>query len=262
MARGRMVSRSICASKQVNDLSTDLCRLAFTWAIALLDRNGCLYGDPCIVKSMVFPRRVDITAEHMDAMIDEWVAADLVQRYTVAGDVYLHFPNFRKHQTGLHADREGDSGIPIPQCPESESGPTPDLVRTYSGFTPLEGKLREEKRREGTTKPESKQEYAKNVTLKPSEYEKLKADYGDKHTKAAIAKLSAYKLEKGKHYKSDYGAILSWAMRAVLEKGGYAMPTNKETPRCPCGQPVWTGSERGLCMACERKATDAEGGEA
>ena len=38
--------------------------------------------------------------------------------------------------------------------------------------------------------------------------------------------MSAYKLEKGKTYKSDYGAILSWAMRSVLEKGAVPAPLN------------------------------------
>jgi len=62
---------------------------------------------------------------------------------------------------------------------------------------------------------EKKREYAPCVTLKPTEYEKLVAVYGEKHTKLALEKLSAYKLEKGRKYKSDYGAVLSWAMESV-----------------------------------------------
>lgn len=67
---------------------------------------------------------------------------------------------------------------------------------------------------------------AEAVLLSDAEYDKLVSEYGERNTKAAIAKLSAYKLEKGKRYKSDYGAILSWAMRSVLEKGAVPAPLN------------------------------------
>jgi len=74
-------------------------------------------------------------------------------------------------------------------------------------------------------KEKEKKAYGENVLLSGQEYDRLVAEYGERSTKAAIRKLSAYKLQKGKEYKSDYGAILSWAMRSVLEKGGVPEPT-------------------------------------
>jgi predicted phage replisome organizer len=74
-------------------------------------------------------------------------------------------------------------------------------------------------------KKEKKAERAPLVLLTDSELDKLEKEYGPKNTQAAIKKLSAFKLSKGKRYKSDYGAILSWAMRSVLEKGAVPEPT-------------------------------------
>jgi hypothetical protein len=108
-----------------------------------------------------------------------------------------------------------------------DSGATPDKLRSNSGATPdkvlLEEKRLEENRRE------EKRVYAEGVTLTPAEHEKLVLEYGKANTKAAIDTLSSYKLEKGKKYKSDYGAILHWAMRAAIDKSGVP-PGRKPAP--------------------------------
>jgi hypothetical protein len=81
----------------------------------------------------------------------------------------------------------------------------------------------EEEKEEAPAK-DDKSEFAARVTLKASEHEKLVSQYGEVNTRRAIAKLSAYKLEKGKVYKSDYGAILNWVMREILGGKGAAVP--------------------------------------
>jgi hypothetical protein len=84
-------------------------------------------------------------------------------------------------------------------------------------------------------KAKEKESYADGVLLKPVEHAKLVAQYGEVNTRRAITKLSAYKLAKGKHYRSDYGAILNWVMREVMGKGAVPEPT-KDT-KCPeCGR--------------------------
>jgi len=67
-------------------------------------------------------------------------------------------------------------------------------------------------------KDKIKSEVAPGVLLTTSEHDKLVTKYGADNTKAAYAKLSAYKLQSGKHYASDYGAILHWVMDEVVKK--------------------------------------------
>ena len=59
-------------------------------------------------------------------------------------------------------------------------------------------------------------EYA-HVRLKESEFEKLKADYGEELTEQAIKYLDEYIEMKGAKYKSHYLAIRKWVIDAVKE---------------------------------------------
>ena len=148
MARGRMLNTTICADKLVNQLSNDTSRLGFTWLIAHLDREGRTYGDPAMVRSLVFPRRIDITVEQMEGYITEWAELGLIVRYEAEGDLYISFPKFDKNQPGLRKDREPVSTIP--PMPETSDGSLPDNIRINDGRLPDECpvKRREEKRRE------------------------------------------------------------------------------------------------------------------
>ena len=42
MAKGRMINQKICSNRRVNELSSDLSRLGFTWLIPFLDVEGRL----------------------------------------------------------------------------------------------------------------------------------------------------------------------------------------------------------------------------
>jgi hypothetical protein len=59
---------------------------------------------------------------------------------------------------------------------------------------------------------ESKLNYAEFVTLTKREYEKLCQDHTKVRVDKAIIKLDNYKGSSGKKYKSDYRALLSWAI--------------------------------------------------
>jgi len=107
---------------------------------------------------------------------------------------------------------------------------------------------------------EYEREYAEGVTLKVAGYQVLVDKYGQRLIDLAIEKVSAQQIKTGKAYKSPRGAILQWGIRAAQEdikRHGAPIAARAATPLCTCGQPVWTGSERGLCMACERKAIEA-----
>jgi len=112
MAKGRFISKEISLDKRVNSLSDSTSMLGFTWLIPHLDCEGRTYGDPAIVKSLIFPRRPDITAEVVEDYIQEWAAAGLIILYEADDDIYIQFPNFDKHQVGLRKDREPASSIP------------------------------------------------------------------------------------------------------------------------------------------------------
>lgn len=114
MARGRMVNSKIVLNRAVNDLSDDTSRLAFTWLITFADVEGRTYGDPAVVRSMLFPRRTDVTVEQVERYIREWAAAGLVQWYEAEGDLWIAFPSFERNQRGLDRRKEPVSCIPAP----------------------------------------------------------------------------------------------------------------------------------------------------
>lgn len=65
---------------------------------------------------------------------------------------------------------------------------------------------------------ESKNKYADYVSMTKSEYEKLVSEYGELQTRKMIKVLDNYKGSKGKTYKSDYRAILSWVADKVTKE--------------------------------------------
>lgn len=124
MAKGRIIVNAIAADKRVNALSDDTSRLAFTWLITFADREGRTYGDPAMVRSMLFPRRTDVTTEQVECYISEWAQAGLIVWYEAGGDQWIFFPAFEKHQKGFDSRHEPQSTVPAP--PDI---PT-DIVRT------------------------------------------------------------------------------------------------------------------------------------
>ena len=64
---------------------------------------------------------------------------------------------------------------------------------------------------------QEKNKYAEFVSLSEGEYSKLLDRYGEPATKKMIDKLDNYKGSKGKRYKSDYRAILSWVAGEILK---------------------------------------------
>jgi len=138
MARGRFISKAITTDRAVNNLSSDTCRLAFTWLITIADCEGRAVGEPELLKAALFPRRSDITPEQIEVFISEWMAAKfIIWYYGEDGDRYIQFVNFEKHQSGLRKDREASSEIEAP-----------DNCRTIDGLTPEEIGLRLSKDKE------------------------------------------------------------------------------------------------------------------
>ena len=64
-------------------------------------------------------------------------------------------------------------------------------------------------------KEEEKIHFAEFVSMTNAEYEKLVSTYGKEFADQCIYTLDNYKGSKGKTYKSDYRAILSWVVEKV-----------------------------------------------
>lgn len=80
----------------------------------------------------------------------------------------------------------------------------------------------------GRAAPEKKK-YAEFVRMTEDEYEKLVERYGQIFTMACVEELDNYKGAKGKTYKNDYRAILSWVVDRVKEKRPGLERVSKET---------------------------------
>ena len=126
MARGRMILNSISLDEKVNSLSSDSCRLLFTWMITHLDREGRIYGEPGVVKGLVFPRLHHNSIRKVAKMLQELHDIGLIicytdvkfftgsseKRQTDVKNYYISFPNFELHQPGMRKEREPRSRIP------------------------------------------------------------------------------------------------------------------------------------------------------
>lgn len=172
MARGRFISKTITTDREINALSSDTSRLAFTWLLTFADCEGRVTGEPDLLLASLFPRRQDITAPILQSFIQEWASAGFIVWYLAPdGDRYIQFLNFAKHQIGLRKDREGSNPIPAPEnstllagtLPDElhlSSGTTPDLLRSNSGVTPAEVKVKVKDKVNGEVKVNREEETA------------------------------------------------------------------------------------------------------
>lgn len=89
-----------------------------------------------------------------------------------------------------------------------------------------------------------KVKYGEYVHMTEAEHQKLLDEYGPEMTARMIEVLDNYKGSKGKTYKNDYRAILSWVVARVKEefakRGGSGYGFN--TDRGPARKPAFTPS--------------------
>ncbi len=82
----------------------------------------------------------------------------------------------------------------------------------------------------GAKEPKSsKKKYAEFVTMTEEEFDKLVDRYGKPFVEACIEELDNYKGAKGKTYKNDYRAILSWVVDSVNEKRPNLLRNSRES---------------------------------
>jgi len=140
-----MLNKKVSKSIQFDGLPDDTCRLMATWIISHLDVNGVFHGDPVMVRSIVFPRRVDLTAEQIEVYLQALESAGLIIRYLANGELWQWWPAFRDNQIGLRADRETPEYPPPTNEIQQDAGYLPDTCRKDADELPAEEKLSEEK---------------------------------------------------------------------------------------------------------------------
>ena len=171
MPVGRIILKSISESKKISELKTDGSRLLYTWLLTHLDVNGCYSGDPQVVNGKVFTR-LSKSNKTIEDYLKDLEQNNLIVRYCVNGDMFLNVPDFVEKQPSLNPEREGKTNIPLP---------TPDLLQSKSGITPLKVKLSKGKLSKGNVL------YKQIIT-----YLNEKADKNFKpNTKATIDKIKA-----------------------------------------------------------------------
>lgn len=236
MARGRIISNEITRDKTISELSCDTSRLAFTWLITFADCEGRVHGDPALLRSLLFPRRSDITIESMRDFVWEWFLAGLIIWYQDENDMWIYFPNFDRHQSGLRKDREAPSNIPSPPAINE------DELRSYSGFSPepIPVKLKEIIRKEVKGKYSAPQidqiimQVSGMPTLPSGELErkeqiyKLIDEFGESETikalESAYSKWITTKTKNGHHYKRTNFGWVDWAQELLA---GGDLPTGE-----------------------------------
>lgn len=97
-----------------------------------------------------------------------------------------------------------------------------DLVRGLKALKDMDKDKDIDKKKNKKSVPEKpevvKTQFAPFVSMTDEEYSKLIDEHGPELTQKFIAKLDSFKGSKGKKYKDDYRAILSWVINAVKEK--------------------------------------------
>ncbi len=113
MASGRMLKNSISLNERVNGLSLHSA-LLYTWMITHADDFGRMHGSAKRVRATVVPMRDDFPSDKVESCLREMQACGLLQRYEIQGEIYICFPSWDEHQTGLHKRTKSKIPDPIP----------------------------------------------------------------------------------------------------------------------------------------------------
>ena len=139
-----MLNRTISNSIQLVNLASDTHRLLFTWAIAHLDRDGKMSGDPRVFRGIVCPMLGHVNeAACARAMVD-MVKCGLACAYEdERGQLVILFTGFEEQQAGMRYDREPKSkfGAPPSDGARTKPGYVPAWLRRAAGDDPAQCRL-------------------------------------------------------------------------------------------------------------------------
>jgi hypothetical protein len=220
----RIIKESICTSDEIDQLKPEE-EIFFYRLIVNCDDFGRMDARTSILRAKCFPLKLDkVKDKDIETWLRKLLELQLIILYEVDSKPYLQMATWEKHQQ-IRAKRSKfpsiDEGmisndincnqkianVPVIQSNpiQSESNPNPN---TYS-----------------------KVKYAEYVSMLEKEFNKLVEQYGEQDTKRMIEVLDNYKGSKGKKYKDDYRAILSWVVEKVLSERGPVNGTDNKPTR-------------------------------
>lgn len=113
---GRFVNNSICKSHRFQALNSDSSRLSYLLLLTHAHADGRLDGDPYYLKSLLYPRRPDVTVSDVILHLSYMADAGLIRRYDYAGGTRqaIQIEKFAENQPFTRPGQERPSGIPAP----------------------------------------------------------------------------------------------------------------------------------------------------
>lgn len=177
----------------------------------------------CKVKAewIYFVAKSKVSEEKAFAILDTLASIDAIDP-ELWKDKIVWSNNFLERVKDVYKKR----GTPPPTKPivvetphivdEPVDEPQNIVVEEVQPQTPVQQSPTKRKTRKTLEEIEAEKiKYAELVRMKPSEYEMLIKSIGQEATEKAIQILDNYKGSKGKTYRDDYRAILSWVVDKI-----------------------------------------------
>lgn len=254
MARYRTIKPEFCDDVEFGNVSRDV-RLFFILMLPFSDDYGVILGDARWLKSKIFPYDEDISAQKIEKFLQELKKMGKVLEFfpeSTPTIPYYFIKNFLKHQkiekpserrnpappldilNNSYVDNSETVGNQSATNRQPIGDKVPPLVRVRVRKENIKRKnINTKKEKEKITPPpktqklkeapEPKKEFAPLVELTETEHTTLTNKHGTAIVAVAIEALSAYKQAHGKKYKSDYGALRSWAIGKAIEQENKAL---------------------------------------
>ncbi|MBI3291398.1 MAG: hypothetical protein HYZ73_01095 [Elusimicrobia bacterium] len=167
MARRRLIDPSMWQSGHFKRLNLRQ-RLLWTGVITLADDEGKLKGESAVLRAGIFPFDEEVSGKMVEQDLQTLQKEGLIERYTVAGDLYIRLVKWAKYQKPSHP---APSKIPDPP-PVKNSGETLEPLPSRSGGPPDQSSLEKErsgleKRRAGEVPGEPRPKSALNGNEEP-----------------------------------------------------------------------------------------------
>lgn len=149
------------------------------------DRDGCIY------------------IHDWDVWQEQWYKLQKTRKYDAERKRRAKASEAQRSQPKSHPEEPSPKPTQLP----------PDVEKDAS-----EGNQKQPEGEQKKPKGPVKKAYAEFVHMTEENYGKLLKLYGKRFTDACISELDLYKGSKGKAYKDDYRAILSWTVDRCKEK--------------------------------------------
>jgi hypothetical protein len=135
MPKYRQLQTKIVDSFDFAEMPDDFTRVTWLMLIVIVDSEGRGINNPAWLRSRMFPLRLDVTDEMINAAMGWLAKRGMINTYEVDSHGYFEIDKFKEHQSGT--DKEARSNLPErPAVVISRDKATPDQLRSYSGVTP------------------------------------------------------------------------------------------------------------------------------